>query len=167
MKKLVKESLNEAYKEGDPFLDELCNAIENKLGESYAQNHDLQIDFDGPDDDTIDSLVVKEEYNVDFEDSEERHPWVEIETVVDFNTKTINTSGNLSSKQGDIDEDASRNSTFNENTNAEDLAEIIYSNHDEVAHDIEYAGEQQANRDDDDDEKGGEGYEGYWRGVSD
>jgi len=141
VKKLLKKNLGKTFKENDPFLDELYEAIETRFGDNYAQNYELNIDFEGDEDDEINLMIVTEEYNVYWTDREERHPWVEIKTIVDFIDKTIITTGNLSSKEGDIDVDEDSKNSFDE-FDAEEIANSIWDNVDEVTHNLEFASKQ-------------------------
>jgi hypothetical protein len=114
-----KEIKGQTYKENDPILDKIYDAIEDRLGDNYAQNYECNIEFTGDEEDEnevpiIDGVDVKVEHNVDWTDREERHPWVEIEVHVDFVEKTIELTGNISSKDGRIDEDVKDSSSFDD-----------------------------------------------------
>jgi len=128
-------------------LDRLCKLIEDGL-QGYGQNYNVDVEYDDGGDGEV---FVKQEYNVDWEDNEERHPWVEITVNVNLKNKTIKGEGNLSSKNGDIDEDASRSQTYDV-WNVDFIADSVIEMVHEIGTDIYSAGENanQSSNDDDD-----------------
>jgi len=92
----------------EQFYQELGERLGDVLSDTGEQNYNLDVDYD----EEQHECYVKVEHNADFEDDEGRHPWMEIEITIDFKNKTINGSGNISSKNGDIDEDSSLEDTF-------------------------------------------------------
>jgi len=126
------------FRYGDPFIEELESALQDEIGENYAQNYEANIEFDGQeeDDTIIDSVIIKIEYNADFTDREGRHPWIEIIGNIDLKKKTIIFNGELESKNGRLHKKAKRKSKF-ENYDAEEIVNIVSDDVSDIGNDLE------------------------------
>jgi hypothetical protein len=123
-------------REDNIFLDNLYDAVAEKIGDNYAQNFEFNIEYDGEDENSIDSMGVKVEYNADFTDRDGRHPWIEISVHVDFEEMTIKGEGEITSKDDyridDNAESATEFSDFEVNVIASQIESIISEIGDEL-----------------------------------